>query len=762
MKAYPLCIAALAAFAADAADSFTIAQRGERSSCAVVVATNADECVKYAASELQKYTKQMTGVELPIFDEAAQPPPVKAVVLDVSTHERRAGDSAPYHADAFRLCASNGNLRITGASSRGVLYGVYDLLERFGGCDWFAPWCEKVPERTTFEVPSNLDFADSPAFDARYASWRHVHTRRDRASRDFAAKMRFNSSAEARYGGSAVKYAKGLAWDNAIGRIIPPKDYFKMHPEWYSEINGRRVDNDWQPCCMNKELAAFVAERVKEYFRAEPDADACSIAQMDNGRPCQCAACKVCAKEEGSMSGPNILFANAVADEVGKEFPGKLITTFAYKHTRHAPRHIRPRDNVMVVFCSYECSFAGPFENAHHKNTARFCDDLRAWGRICRNIRLYDYCTNFRNYLFPFPNITGLAPNYRLFRDCGTRWLGSQGGGDGFHAEFAELKCYLQSKLMWNPDQEVEPLVDRFLKGYYGDAAPFVKDYIGRIYGRFGLSTGNDDPDPDAEPAWAGIYAENVPLSETFIDEALAIWKKAEEAVKNDPVALYNVRTGELPLLYVRLKRLYEENWKSVWIAKDTSRFADGMARMRACTMDFLSLMDEAAAHKRVVSLSEGSGVRHKSLMAAFRQVSSGVAIPETASNRVEISTNHCDMAYSKHFRAWRLPIRCLAVDDGAKYRVRVHLRPKAVASGNADGVGFVAGLDVEWLSRAKGTALKKFAPKDVSSDWAWYDVGECDFSALQKIPRPTMNGLCLVVKGDVEFDRMELIYATE
>ena len=729
-----LLLFALAAFAADAADPFAIARRGGRASCAIVVATNADECVKYAATELQKYTKRMTGVELPIFDANKKPAPKRAVVLDLVATSRRsttARSASSRYADAFRLCVRDGNLRITGGGARGVLYGVYELLERFGGCDWFAPWCEEVPKRKTFEVPGDLYIADAPAFDARYASWRHVHTRRDRASQDFAAKMRFNSSPEARYGGPAVKYAKGLAWDNAIGRIIPPKDYFKAHPEWYSEINGRRVDNDWQSCCMNKELAAFVAERVKEYFRAEPDADACSIAQMDNGRPCQCAACKACAREEGSMSGPNILFANAVADEVGKEFPGKLITTFAYKHTRHAPRNLRPRDNVMVVFCSYECSFAGPFENAHHKNTATFCDDLRAWGGICRNIRLYDYCTNFRNYLFPFPNITGLAPNYRLFRDCGTRWLGSQGCGDGFHAEFAELKCYLQSKLMWKPDQEVEPLVDRFLKGYYGKAAPFVKDYIGGLYGRFGLPTGNDDPDPDAEPAWAGIYAENVPLPESLIDELLATWKKCEDAVKDDPVALYNVRMGELPLLYVRLKRLYEANWKSVWVAKDTSRFAEGMACMRPCSMDFLSLLDEASAHKRGVSLSEGSGIRHKSLLAAFRQVSSGVAIPGAGTGRVEISTNHCDMIYSKYFRAWRLPIRCLAVDDGAKYRVRVHLRPKAGASGNADGVGFVAGLDVEWLPRAKGTALKKFAPKDVSSDWAWYDVGEYDFSAL-------------------------------
>ena len=39
----------------------------------------------------------------------------------------------------------------------------------------------------------------------------------------------------------------------------------------------------------------------------------------------------------------------------------------------------------------------------------------------------------------------------------------------------------------------------------------------------------------------------------------------------------------------------------------------------------------------------------------------------------------------------------------------------------------------------------------------SWYDMGEFDFSALQKIPRPTMNGLTLYVQGDVEVDKIEI-----
>ena len=811
------CIAALAAFAANAAEPFAIARRGAPFDCAIVVPTNAHECVKYAATELQKYTKRMTGVELPIFDEAAQPPPVKAVILEVARQ-----DAAPPNAgepptppendnrqptpnkqnrqptplpisetpslpeagatsqtnsafsasprlcvkktspDAFRLHIDGQRLRVTGGGPSGVLYGVYELLERFGGCGWFAPWCEKVPERETFEVPGDLDFSDAPAFDQRTASWLHTIEKNTAGGDAFSAKMRFKhtNGTKVKFGGPGVRYAKGLAWDNGIKAFVSPEKHFEEHPEWFCEIGGRRVGENWQPCCMNRELAAFVAERVKEFFRAEPDADACSVAQMDNGRGCQCAECRAFADEEGSMSGPNILFANRVAEEVEKEFPGKLITTFAYKHTRHAPRHIKPRDNVMVVLCTYECAFSAPFAESSHPNTKRFVADLLAWGRICRNLRIYDYCTNFRNYFYPFPDLMALAPNYRLFRDNGVRWLGSQGGY--VHADMAELKCYVQSKLMWNPDQPVMPLVDRFVDGYYGAAAPKVREYLGRLYAAFGIAL-DDSADPDERPAFGGIYAENLPwLDDAFCADARRLWDEAEEAVKDDPASLSNVRMGKMAVLYVPLKRLYERGWKSVWAAEDIAPHVAALEVLRPLATDFMELVREAGARKRWIGLAEDWG-RHKELMGAFGRLAKGDWTTPTGG--CAFAAIPVEAFRGGRNKTRRFPIRLIAVDDGAKYAVRARLRPKAPEKPQM-GVAvnlesFSAGFDVEWLPKAQGTVRKTFpfAPETErdADGFACYNLGEYDISALQKIPRPTMNGLCLYIQGDVGIDRIEI-----
>ena len=748
---------ALASASAKAAEPFVIARRGADACCGIVIPTNSGECVRYAASELQKYTKRMTGVVLPVIDEGSLvSPPPRAVYLGV---DNSTCSTRLKNLDAFLLCVSNGNLRVTGGGSRGVLYGVYELLERFGGCGWFAPWCEKVPEREAFEVPGDLDFSDSPAFEARWASWRQTLVNRDRESKDFSAKMRFNSAGEARYGGAAVKYAGGLQWDGSIGRIVPIKEHFKEHPEWFCEIGGKRRENGaWQICYSSTGVVAFVTQRVKEILRKNPGANAICIAQNDFQDHCLCASCVAAAREDGATSGPTIRFANAVAEEVEKEFPGVMIATFAYQWTRFPPKAVKPRDNVMVVLCTFENSFTAPIETSDHPNTARFRDMLRGWNSICRNIRIYDYCTNFRNYLFPFPDLHSLVPNYRFFRDNGVRWLYSQGCGDGFHAESEELRCWVQGKLMWNPDQPVEPLIDRFLEGYYGAAAPFVREYYRRLYAAFGVPV-DDTVDPEIRPAHGGIYSENLPwLDDAFLADALALWKKAEDAVKDDPATLNNVRMGELPVLYISLKRFYERGWKTVWAAEDLTPHIAAMEETQKSATAFIEVAREA---RRGLAFAEDWG-RHKLLNAEFGRLAKGDWTPPMEGSRsASITTNDLERG---RFGARMFPLRQIAVDQGAKYRIRVRLRRKTDAAGSAKDAppaSFKAGFRIDWLEQAQGTLHKTIpfaseAGRDADG-FAWYELGEYDISALQKIPRPTMNGLCLYIQGDVEIERIEI-----
>ena len=67
--------------------------------------------------------------------------------------------------DAYTIISVGSRVTITGSNLRSVLYGVYDLLARRGGCRWF--WDgDIVPKKNTFDF-SNLDIHEESRFEYR-------------------------------------------------------------------------------------------------------------------------------------------------------------------------------------------------------------------------------------------------------------------------------------------------------------------------------------------------------------------------------------------------------------------------------------------------------------------------------------------------------------------------------------------------------------------------------------------------------------------
>ena len=732
-----------ALLAVSPAVGMVVARRGAEADVKIVVSESSPAVVGFAAREFRDFARRMTGVELPVVTDAE--PVSGGVVLVGRTKFSTVDADDELGDDGFRIDCDGERLEIAANGGRGALYGVYETLRRFGGCEWFAPGFEEVPGRDVFEVPDGVSVSERPAFALRETDWRHVI--RDPV---FSARLRLNGQWHRNplYGGDALRFAKGTGWCHTFWRLVPPKKLFAEHPEWFSEVNGRRIAEGAQICWSNPEVTAYVVERVKELLRADPSAKVVGVSQNDCGNYCTCAECAACAAEEGSQAGPNLRFVNRVAEEVEKEFPGVLVETLAYQFTRKPPKTIRPRKNVAVCLCSFECAFATPFEESWHADTRQFCEDIRGWGEICGNLLVYNYAVNFRNYLFPFPNIQSMAANYRLFARNGARWVYDQADSNALGGEFAELKAYLQSKLMWNPDQPLEPLVERFLDAFYGPAAQPVGEYLGRIHAALKNPSAEDMvDDSDAYPCSVGIYGEHLPqLSEEFLDWADALWSGAEESVKDDPRRLLNVRMAALPVKYVRLKRRYERDFKSVWATTNAMPFISGMEAMKPLAADFISRLDELKRQKAVVSLSE-SPRRSARMCDDFRALSAWKAPAGTAAS-VSIGTNRLSRIHG----IWLFPLREIACDEGVEYRIRVRARRRAGAN---DSAGFSAGFHVPWLPHAPGQ--RRVDIPDLSLDWEWRDVGTFDLSALQKLPLPTMDGLVLYASREAEVAGFEI-----
>ena len=208
---------------------FIIAQRGQPANCVIVLPSAPSEAESYAAQELQNFTKRMTGVELPV---ASAPVDGKnAVILSKSRKD--------LPRDAFHLAVKGNRLVVEAGSDSGVLYGVYELLERHGGCRWYSSWCEKVPSVETFSVPDALNDTQNPAFLMREPFWADMIR-----NPDFACRNRVNGgewmSFKAKHGGTPYRYGD-VVQGEARRHAVPLRRRTAFLPHVQPALSARQV-----------------------------------------------------------------------------------------------------------------------------------------------------------------------------------------------------------------------------------------------------------------------------------------------------------------------------------------------------------------------------------------------------------------------------------------------------------------------------------------------------------------------------------------
>ena len=720
-----LCAAALGLGAASAAaEPLVVAERGVAPSFAIVVGTNPAPSRQYAAEELRDWTQRLTSVALPI--AASRPDGMAGVFLDEPDPASRLGD------EGFRLYVSNGDLHIVGGR-RGILYGVYELLEEYGGIGWFASWRTVVPDTGRLAVPEDLDSAQVPAFALRGRGWYDLQH-----NPDFACRLRINGAATYYLAGQFSERHGGTAWrqsggGHSLGRLLPASVYGESHPEYFAEINGVRQTSEAQPCLTNPDVLEIVTSNLFAVIRSDPDADCYDVTQNDYDRYCTCARCRAVDDEEGSHAGTLIRFVNAIAERVEREFPGKQVTTFAYRYTRHPPKKTRPRANVIVKLCPAECEYSMPIGKSRYAENIAFEKDLAGWAAIVRELYIFDYAVNFRAYLHPFPNAPVFFENLRRFRDAGARYYAPLGNCEGLHSDFGELKAWLLAKGMWNPDRDWHSLAARFIRGYYGKAAaPFVQ----KAFDLLNAPPADEAAHPALiyEDAWDARR-----ISTEVLEQAATLWAKAEEAAvaEGNAVCIHNVRMGAAGVTYSRLERMLLGR-KTAWASLHPERFATD-SRLSKLLDAMEQYADEAGGLLRYREHKRANDDVVARLAAARRRPFAQVAPSTTAlilADDLEIDPpTHCQriddsgamrgracaLTSSRHGWCLRFRFRNLAYDAGVRYRVRAHV--KAEKTGHAGDV-FEAGL----YDRTQTPAFiinKTFSADQMPDGYEWYDLGE-------------------------------------
>ncbi len=551
--------------AAESANCTNLIWEG-KSNYAIIYGKDAAASEKTAAKELQKYLKKISGAELWLSDDASEQEGAWEILIGKTNREANGlytVDRAELGKDGFEIKWADRKLVIAGGEARGTLYGVYDFLEQLG-CRFFSTDTEVVPKRKTLTLDITQTVKEKPAFEYRDLFWT--------CSFDevISAKMRLNGSVISGENGRMISdaYGNGLEYAgehfvHTFHSLVPAETYFAEHPEYFSEINGKRTSEYLysQLCLTNPDVLQITIEKVKEWLRANPNAKIVSVSQDDSfviESYCTCEECNQVNKEEGSKSGTLIRFVNAVADAIKDEFPDVAVDTLAYQYSVEPPRKTVPRENVIVRVCTGVCS-------AHAIGSCATSDgiknNIKRWARISNRIYVWDYTTDFAEYLCPFPNLNSLQGTIQFFAKNNVKGVFEQGNYQkGKSGEFGELRAYLLAKLLWDPDTDIETHMQEFLDAYYGKASDSVKAYLDYIHKIIADSGKCFNLVVQASALFEGLIPDE---DLNMLDE---LWKNAEAAVEKRE--LDHVRRSELQYRWYKMKSLRGE-------FADSSRFGE-------------------------------------------------------------------------------------------------------------------------------------------------------------------------------------------
>ncbi|MBM4034003.1 MAG: DUF4838 domain-containing protein, partial [Planctomycetes bacterium] len=332
---------------------------------------------------------------------------------------------------------------------------------------------------------------------------------------------------------------------HTFNSILNPDQHFATHPEYFSEIKGKRQGGRTQLCLTNPEVLEIAKKTVRKWIQDNPKATIFSVSQNDWYNFCECAKCKALDDAEGTHAATMIAFVNAIARDIAKDYPDKIIDTLAYQYTRTPPKTLRVEPNACARLCSIECDFAHPLDKSTHPQNQKFVKDIQGWNKLCNRLYIWDYIIDYGHSVMPWPNLYALAPNIRFFIANGVKGLYEEACYFTKGSELAELRTWIIAKTMWDPKYDTDKAIDEFLAAYYGAAAKPIRAYINLMH-----KPVLDDPNMHIF-IWT---APNAPyLNDKAIAEASRLFDEAEKAVAADPVLLHRVQVARLPVMYVQI-----------------------------------------------------------------------------------------------------------------------------------------------------------------------------------------------------------------
>ena len=361
-----------------------------------------------------------------------------------------------------------------------LILGAAYFLDKYCGVRLYMPndLFVGVPDKKSITLPARIDIVERPFTSS------------------VSATGLINVNLEQLYEfqwGRFVGFAR-REWEShqhSMGNRFPPEKFAQKYPGIYPVFDGKRYipqgagDQQWQPDFAEPHLVDAAVESAIAYFKEKPHLNHISFSVQDSrrfsteGKMGEALKNYAPEAQPGAYTDIYISFINKVAERLENELPRngiqgrKTIVYLAYSNVSSVPKQkLHPNVMPVVVFRVAEIDMKGALYEANGVNPSSIAD----WLKVTKRIGIHDWAQG-QGYFFP----RLYSGQYAKL----TRFIKEQGG----ILEFAHIECYpnwgldgpkyyLMSKVLWNPDTDVDKELTRFCNDLFGRAAREMNSYF--------------------------------------------------------------------------------------------------------------------------------------------------------------------------------------------------------------------------------------------------------------------------------------------
>ena len=441
----------------------------------------------FAAKELAKHLKQITGADFKVVEESFYDKSQPAFFIGETDFALKNKINTSSLGQEKWLYKSIGrNIVIAGGFNWGNDIAVYKFLENELNCLWLSYECSHIPARKNLTLPK-LDKKGEPSFINRIIYIPPTAQKSTRISQAMYLFMRRNYSNFQRLPqGSTSSYTA----IHSFYEFVDPGVYFKTHPEYFGmNEHGKRIcgtrksRSGGQLCLSNPEVRKITEASLRKYIKNDRKKIPRSlwpttyeISQCDStDYICLCPECKKISQKYNGDSGLLLHFLNPIAESIAKDYPDITISSYAYVSTEKAPVGIKPAKNISLRWCDlyFNSDCYKPLHHPYNEKQKKILDDWRKTGTAVNSV--WDYW-NMGGSFMPLPRIEtmvdAIAPDLRYFHKQGVKYYLTESEYTYFRVDsnFNELQVWLGLQLLDDITKDEKKLIPLFMKHFYGPA----------------------------------------------------------------------------------------------------------------------------------------------------------------------------------------------------------------------------------------------------------------------------------------------------